>query len=212
VISPTHRPLPDNTQHSQETNIHAPGGIRAHNHSIRAATDGGFRQRCHWDRLKPTISAENVIFPHSVARAANNCNSKLSSEIIFWVSHKLKKSQIGKVQFLHSCHFPCSYLPSSILIISYFKHSLLTQEERKPHCSDLTFYTSRQNQYTWCICCTNNRGTMKRRRESKPKHLLENKRYWSLKCKALERVFCRIRFGRGCGLVTRPPHSQLYQP
>jgi hypothetical protein len=24
VISPTQRPLPDNTQHSQETNIHAP--------------------------------------------------------------------------------------------------------------------------------------------------------------------------------------------
>ena len=27
-ISPSQRPLPDNTQHSQETDIHAPGGIR----------------------------------------------------------------------------------------------------------------------------------------------------------------------------------------
>jgi len=27
VISPTHRPLPDNTQHSQQTGIHAPAGI-----------------------------------------------------------------------------------------------------------------------------------------------------------------------------------------
>jgi len=27
LISPSQRPLPDNTQHSQETNIHALGGI-----------------------------------------------------------------------------------------------------------------------------------------------------------------------------------------
>jgi hypothetical protein len=27
VIGPLHRPLPDNIQHSQETDIHAPGGI-----------------------------------------------------------------------------------------------------------------------------------------------------------------------------------------
>jgi len=38
MISPTQRPLPDNTQHSQETGIHAPGGIRNHNPSKRAAT------------------------------------------------------------------------------------------------------------------------------------------------------------------------------
>ena len=30
-------PLPDNTQHSQETDIYAPGGIRTHNPSKRAA-------------------------------------------------------------------------------------------------------------------------------------------------------------------------------
>jgi len=28
MISPSQRPLPDNTQQSQHTNIHAPGGIR----------------------------------------------------------------------------------------------------------------------------------------------------------------------------------------
>jgi hypothetical protein len=31
VISPTQRPLPDNTQHSQEKDIHAPSGIRTCN-------------------------------------------------------------------------------------------------------------------------------------------------------------------------------------
>jgi len=31
VISPLQRPLPDNTQHLQETDIHDPGGIQTHN-------------------------------------------------------------------------------------------------------------------------------------------------------------------------------------
>ena len=33
VISSSQRPLPDNTRHSLQTNIHAPGGIRTHNFS-----------------------------------------------------------------------------------------------------------------------------------------------------------------------------------
>ena len=39
VISSSQRPLPDNTQHSQRTNIHAPSGIQTHDLSRRAATD-----------------------------------------------------------------------------------------------------------------------------------------------------------------------------
>jgi len=41
------RPLPDNTQRSQRTDIHAPGGIRTHNLSRRAATDLRLRPRGH---------------------------------------------------------------------------------------------------------------------------------------------------------------------
>ena len=48
VISPTQRPLPDNTQHS--TDIHFPGGIRTHNLSRRAAVDPRLRPRGHWNR------------------------------------------------------------------------------------------------------------------------------------------------------------------
>ena len=51
VISSSKRPLPDNTQHSQQTNIHAPGGIRTHDLRSRAAADLRLRQRGHWDRL-----------------------------------------------------------------------------------------------------------------------------------------------------------------
>ena len=51
VINPSQRPLPDNTQHSQQTNIHAPGGIPTHDLSRRAAKDLNLRSRGHWDRL-----------------------------------------------------------------------------------------------------------------------------------------------------------------
>jgi len=50
-ISPSQRPLPDHTQHSQQTNVHAPGGFWAHNLNRRAAADPRLRPRGHWDRL-----------------------------------------------------------------------------------------------------------------------------------------------------------------
>jgi hypothetical protein len=39
-----------NTQHLQETDIHASGGIRTHNPSRPAAADQCLRLRGHWDR------------------------------------------------------------------------------------------------------------------------------------------------------------------
>ena len=51
VISPTQRPLPDNTQHSPETNIHVPVGIRTHDLNSRAAADLRLRPRGYWDRF-----------------------------------------------------------------------------------------------------------------------------------------------------------------
>ena len=50
VISSSQRLLPDNTQHSQQTSIRIPGGIRAHNLSRRAAVDLRLRPHGHWDR------------------------------------------------------------------------------------------------------------------------------------------------------------------
>ena len=38
-ISPMHRPLPDSTLHSQETDMHIPSGIRTRNPRKRAAAD-----------------------------------------------------------------------------------------------------------------------------------------------------------------------------
>jgi hypothetical protein len=55
VINPSQTPLPDNTQHSQQTNIHATGGIRIHNLSRRAAEDLRLRTRGHWERQNDGI-------------------------------------------------------------------------------------------------------------------------------------------------------------
>ena len=50
AISPTQITPPDNTQQSQEKDIHNPGGIRTHNASKRAAAEPRLRQRGHRDR------------------------------------------------------------------------------------------------------------------------------------------------------------------
>jgi hypothetical protein len=52
VMSPSQRPIPDSTQHSQQTNIHVPGGIRTHNLSKLAAADRRLRPRGQWDRQR----------------------------------------------------------------------------------------------------------------------------------------------------------------
>jgi len=44
-IGPSQRPLPDTTQHSQETDINAPGGIRTRNPGKRAAADPRIKPR-----------------------------------------------------------------------------------------------------------------------------------------------------------------------
>jgi len=50
-LGSSQRPLPDKTQHSQQTGIHAAGGIRTHYLNRRAAVDLRLRPRGHWDRL-----------------------------------------------------------------------------------------------------------------------------------------------------------------
>jgi hypothetical protein len=44
---PDAEPLPDNTQHSQETDVHATDGIRTRSHSKRAVADWRLKRRIH---------------------------------------------------------------------------------------------------------------------------------------------------------------------
>ena len=65
VISPTHSALPDNTQLSQQTDIHAPTGIRTCKTSKPAAANPHLRTRGHWDRhLDTTISDSVLLLQH----------------------------------------------------------------------------------------------------------------------------------------------------
>jgi len=72
MISPSQRPLPDNTQHSQQTNIHASGGIRTNNLSRRAAKNLRLKPRGHWDRhllpLRPKYLPQHPIPEHPQLR------------------------------------------------------------------------------------------------------------------------------------------------
>jgi hypothetical protein len=76
VISSSLRPLPDNTQHSQHTNIHATGEIRTHDFSRPAAADLRLRQHGHWDKQLLLLEF-GIKGPKSV-----QCNGKSGPTII----------------------------------------------------------------------------------------------------------------------------------
>ena len=61
VISSSQRPLPDNTQHSKQTDVHALRGIRTRNLSKRLAADLRLRTRCNWDRRIADLALENLL-------------------------------------------------------------------------------------------------------------------------------------------------------
>jgi hypothetical protein len=60
MISLSQTPLPDSTQHSQQTDIHASGGIRTHILSRRAAADLSLRRRGHWERHAAHLQQRNA--------------------------------------------------------------------------------------------------------------------------------------------------------
>jgi len=51
---------PDNTQHSQNTDIQVPGGIRTHNPRKQAATNPRLRLRGHWGRQNTSLNTVKV--------------------------------------------------------------------------------------------------------------------------------------------------------
>jgi len=77
VIGPSQRLLPDNTQHSQATVIHASGGIRTRNLSKPAAADLLLGLRDNWDRpfwhFVDTKSVPDWILQRHCATARNVC-------------------------------------------------------------------------------------------------------------------------------------------
>jgi hypothetical protein len=87
-------PLPDKTQHSQETPIHAPGGIRTRHPSKPAAAEPRLRPRGHWDRLQPCTSGNNI--SKELANTSFSCNpSCLERDTMIeskWCSHAAQRT------------------------------------------------------------------------------------------------------------------------
>ena len=82
VISSSQRPLPDNTQHSQQTNIHASGGIRTHDLSRRAAAVLRLRPRGYWDRhlmCVPSVITTVIAFNWLSLRSESSNGTEVQS-------------------------------------------------------------------------------------------------------------------------------------
>jgi hypothetical protein len=61
VISLTQSHLPDNTQWSQETDIHVPGGIQTHSPNKGAAAGPRLRPHGHWVRTIIIIITDTTV-------------------------------------------------------------------------------------------------------------------------------------------------------
>jgi hypothetical protein len=115
MISPTQRPLPDNTRHSQETGIHAAGGIRTHNPSKRAAADPSLRSRGHWDRLSSVVTIQNAILPKCSQQDITLLNLFISIKRSTCFRRFLRPS--SGAQTVHTASGICQTLPLTAAII-----------------------------------------------------------------------------------------------
>ena len=72
MIGPSQGPVSDNTQNSQEKDIHDSGGIRTHNPGKRAAADPHIRPRGHWIII---TSYKFIIIDLMLIKSLNNIRS-----------------------------------------------------------------------------------------------------------------------------------------
>ena len=70
VISPTRRNLPENPKHLEQTDVHAPGGIRTHNLRKRAAAGWSLRPRGQSDRRRSVLGYITLCCTLCVVRCA----------------------------------------------------------------------------------------------------------------------------------------------
>jgi hypothetical protein len=92
--SARHTDLYLTTQQSQQTNNHAPGGIRTHNLSRRAAADLRLRPHGHWDRLRHLLT-HNISEPYTSSRpiwftGTSNSYACMAATLVWLERNKLK--------------------------------------------------------------------------------------------------------------------------
>jgi hypothetical protein len=115
VISSSQSPLPDNTQYSQQTDIHAPGGIPTHNLSSKPAADPRFRPRVTGTGMRYVYQVSQLLlFSVCITRCKLHC--QLCTEISF-------RSVLRQVHCLCQNEFPIQcdlVLPVSMYSILSF--------------------------------------------------------------------------------------------
>jgi hypothetical protein len=88
VIALSQRTLLGNKQHSQQTNIHAPGGIRFHSLSRRAAAELRLGPCGHWDRLILSYSLMKLFTTTSVTIICTKFLINLEAAVNWMVSRQ----------------------------------------------------------------------------------------------------------------------------
>jgi len=130
VIGLMQRRLPDNTQHSKETDIHATGGIRTRNPSKHSSADPRFRPRGHWDPII-IIIVIIVIIPEKFHKTW--CNRLHTLQFPICDNRNIKGKFFVKKSTTRLCSVsPCSPLthetiktPHSIFLFFVTKRQLL---------------------------------------------------------------------------------------
>jgi len=149
VIVPSQRSLPDNTQHSQETDIHTAGGTRTRNPSKRKAADPRLRSCGHWDRhsqfsLARSQNCEKRVLASSCLSVRPHATTRLPLEEfslsvisgnfskICWENSSLVKSDKNKVT-LHEDQYTFSIISCSDLLRMKNIWDKSSRETRKTH-------------------------------------------------------------------------------
>jgi hypothetical protein len=89
-------------QHTHQTNIHAPGGIRTHDRSRRAAVDLRLRPRAHWDRQQCyQINNKNInLWKLAVICSKNTWSSRGTETWKFESFEAVKSTSLSKSVFI----------------------------------------------------------------------------------------------------------------
>jgi hypothetical protein len=102
VISSSQRPLPDNIQHSQQTNIHTLSGMLTHIPSKGVAADARLRLRGHWDRHRLILCFRIIYY------------SDLSTDPV------LAYVNLPEVSLTTCFQYDCSWLLKNIYLCNVF--------------------------------------------------------------------------------------------
>ena len=128
MICTSQRPLPDNTQHSQQTNIHAPRGIRIHNTSKRATADPLLRPRGHWDQRL------------NLPRGSKFKTDTMSTKQETFLHNKDRKCYVNAFDHSGNCWY-CTSCPNNP------KFRILNRRFSEPFLMDPTWHRSAETDY-----------------------------------------------------------------